>query len=412
MYPAADGVIISSVITCADNDSWKCGSGFGNHVIIRHDRLDQSNPLCTLYGHLKASSVRTGGAVSFDDVIGVVAMLGATHGAHLHRAIGTCPKVWGDRAGGCSIWSAPDTAAVSVIRGSGCARQLSRAANSFERLERRVRETGHPPRPWPHPILGSRCRLSEPTWLPAVRPTQQRHEHVVTRRTQPGPARRGFTPTTVSAAYTSRGSWESGTGRLAPQLPRPPARAPLSRSRSRSPPGPGASGNTSSYWPKESPSLVHNSGSISAGRACQVPSSFMEPPRRRHDSTVGPLPQETGGRSAGYGSRFATSGCTPGRLPALPQSSFIGAYPTRLLDTRPGAATFDNRGQEPAGRTGFSDKGGGGWKTWGTGGSGDRGAEHHSHRNDRRRAYHGVPVRITVPHRQERDITTGQTVAT
>src|SRR4051812_3641160 len=42
---AQSGIIATVNKNCADSGSWGCGGGFGNYVIIRHDRPGVPNPL-------------------------------------------------------------------------------------------------------------------------------------------------------------------------------------------------------------------------------------------------------------------------------------------------------------------------------------------------------------------------------
>jgi hypothetical protein len=102
-----------------------CGHGFGNYVILRHDRAGVSQPLYTLYAHLAAASVTvTRGApiTTIGAPLGKIAMSGHTEGPHTHFAIGTCPTPWStgpaDYDTNCTIWNGPDTTASSVTAGT------------------------------------------------------------------------------------------------------------------------------------------------------------------------------------------------------------------------------------------------------------------------------------------------------
>ena len=114
---AQSGVVSTTFTGCANSGSTGCGHGYGNHVVIRHDRPGVDSPLYTLYGHLNSiQSVGTGQHVTTGQKLGVVAMSGTTTGPHTHFAIGVCADQWW--VASCTIWNGPDTTATAVNRGS------------------------------------------------------------------------------------------------------------------------------------------------------------------------------------------------------------------------------------------------------------------------------------------------------
>ena len=113
---AQSGVVVTVSKACADSNSWGCGGGFGNYVIVRHDRVGVANPLYSLYAHLGSTSipVAVGSAVNTGTRLGSVALSGSTTGPHTHFAIATCGRPWStgpaDYNTNCTIWNGPDTA--------------------------------------------------------------------------------------------------------------------------------------------------------------------------------------------------------------------------------------------------------------------------------------------------------------
>ncbi|MDD4699435.1 MAG: peptidoglycan DD-metalloendopeptidase family protein [Oscillospiraceae bacterium] len=87
---AADGVVINSYNSCSHdypkNGSCGCGGGYGNNVVINHGSKD-GNSYVTLYGHLRATAVRSGQSVKKGQVIGYVGCTGYSTGKHLHFEI-------------------------------------------------------------------------------------------------------------------------------------------------------------------------------------------------------------------------------------------------------------------------------------------------------------------------------------
>ncbi len=119
VYAAQSGVVVTASTGCANSNSWGCGHGFGNYVVIRHHRDGVANPLYTLYAHLNSNlSVSTGQGVSFGTKLGVIALSGSTTGGHTHFAIGTCATPWYTGSGTCTIWNGADTSSATVNQGS------------------------------------------------------------------------------------------------------------------------------------------------------------------------------------------------------------------------------------------------------------------------------------------------------
>jgi murein DD-endopeptidase MepM/ murein hydrolase activator NlpD len=119
VFAAQSGVVVTASTGCANSNSWGCGHGFGNYVVIRHDRTGVSNPLYTLYAHLNSGlSVSTGQGVSLGTKLGVIALSGSTTGGHTHFAIGTCATPWYTGSGTCTIWNGADTSSATVNQGS------------------------------------------------------------------------------------------------------------------------------------------------------------------------------------------------------------------------------------------------------------------------------------------------------
>jgi murein DD-endopeptidase MepM/ murein hydrolase activator NlpD len=123
VYAAQSGVVVMASAGCANSNSWGCGHGFGNYVIIRHDRPSVANPLYTLYGHLNRDnlSVSVNQFVSTGTRLGEIALSGTTTGGHTHFAIGTCstPSSSGpsDYDTNCTVWNGSDTADGTVTKG-------------------------------------------------------------------------------------------------------------------------------------------------------------------------------------------------------------------------------------------------------------------------------------------------------
>lgn len=81
IWAAGGGEITKVINDCADV-SYRCGNGYGNHVVIDH-----GDGLQTLYAHLTYTSVQVGDKVEQGQVIGKMGRSGRVHGAtgiHLH----------------------------------------------------------------------------------------------------------------------------------------------------------------------------------------------------------------------------------------------------------------------------------------------------------------------------------------
>jgi murein DD-endopeptidase MepM/ murein hydrolase activator NlpD len=81
IWASGDGVVVKVVSGCADV-SYRCGGGYGNHVIIDH-----GNGLETLYGHMTYSTVQVGEHVKQGQVIGKMGRSGNVRGRtgiHVH----------------------------------------------------------------------------------------------------------------------------------------------------------------------------------------------------------------------------------------------------------------------------------------------------------------------------------------
>lgn len=81
IWSAGAGTVVKVVSGCADV-SYRCGGGYGNHVIVDH-----GNGLQTLYGHMTYPTVAVGDKVTQGEVIGKMGRSGNVRGAtgiHLH----------------------------------------------------------------------------------------------------------------------------------------------------------------------------------------------------------------------------------------------------------------------------------------------------------------------------------------
>lgn len=117
VYAAQSGVVVTASKGCANSNSWGCGHGFGNYVVVRHDRSGVNNPLYTLYAHLNSNlSVSVNQSVSLGTQVGVIALSGSTTGGHTHFAIGTCATPW-YTGSNCTVWSGADTSNTNVTHG-------------------------------------------------------------------------------------------------------------------------------------------------------------------------------------------------------------------------------------------------------------------------------------------------------
>ena len=75
----AKGEVIRAHTGCALNNSWGCGSGFGNHVYVKHEDGTVSR-----YAHLSAVNVRVGQKVGAGQLLGLLGNSGNSTGPHLH----------------------------------------------------------------------------------------------------------------------------------------------------------------------------------------------------------------------------------------------------------------------------------------------------------------------------------------
>jgi murein DD-endopeptidase MepM/ murein hydrolase activator NlpD len=83
---AASGVVVTSISNCVVGDT-KCGSTFGNYVMIKHDINGQI--YYTYYAHLKQNSVKVkeNDWVEAGTEIGVMGNTGYSFGVHLHMEV-------------------------------------------------------------------------------------------------------------------------------------------------------------------------------------------------------------------------------------------------------------------------------------------------------------------------------------
>jgi murein DD-endopeptidase MepM/ murein hydrolase activator NlpD len=116
VYAARDGVVdwvwrgcenVAPRSTyCGNTSAATAGTGFGNNVIIRHDRVGQA-PMYTLYAHFSKdtipASLAVGQQLSRQTLLGKIGVSGYTDGGHTHFSIGTCA----DMMNSCTIWNGP-----------------------------------------------------------------------------------------------------------------------------------------------------------------------------------------------------------------------------------------------------------------------------------------------------------------
>lgn len=76
---ARAGTVITVVSGCHPTNSWTCGGGFGNYVVIAH-----GDGFATVYAHLSSVAVGSGQQVSAGQTIGAVGNSGRSFGPHLH----------------------------------------------------------------------------------------------------------------------------------------------------------------------------------------------------------------------------------------------------------------------------------------------------------------------------------------
>ena len=78
---SAGGIVLKVVNVCSEGVS-RCGSGYGNHIVIKH-----SNGQSTRYAHLSKTNVSVGQTVSQGEQIGLLGNTGLSTGPHLHFEI-------------------------------------------------------------------------------------------------------------------------------------------------------------------------------------------------------------------------------------------------------------------------------------------------------------------------------------
>lgn len=78
IFAVDDGTVTATQTTCVVGDRL-CGSGWGNHVRIKHP-----NGYSTLYAHLTTLNVNQGQAVKAGQKIGIMGNTGRSDGKHLH----------------------------------------------------------------------------------------------------------------------------------------------------------------------------------------------------------------------------------------------------------------------------------------------------------------------------------------
>jgi len=76
---ARGGTVVTAVGSCHPTNSWTCGGGFGNYVVIAH-----ADGFATVYAHQSTIAVGTGQQVSEGQTIGAVGNSGRSYGPHLH----------------------------------------------------------------------------------------------------------------------------------------------------------------------------------------------------------------------------------------------------------------------------------------------------------------------------------------
>jgi murein DD-endopeptidase MepM/ murein hydrolase activator NlpD len=73
------GVVAAARGGCAASDSWGCGSGFGNFVLLKH-----ADGTCAIHAHLAAIHVAAGQQIARYTQVGTVGSSGSSTGPHLH----------------------------------------------------------------------------------------------------------------------------------------------------------------------------------------------------------------------------------------------------------------------------------------------------------------------------------------
>lgn len=73
------GTVVTLVASCHPTNSWTCGGGFGNYVVVAH-----ADGFATVYAHLSTVAVGAGQVVDAGQVVGAVGNSGRSYGPHLH----------------------------------------------------------------------------------------------------------------------------------------------------------------------------------------------------------------------------------------------------------------------------------------------------------------------------------------
>ncbi|MCC5949939.1 MAG: peptidoglycan DD-metalloendopeptidase family protein [Nitriliruptoraceae bacterium] len=73
------GTVVHVVSSCHPTNSFGCGGGFGNYVLVSH-----RGGMATIYAHLSSVSVGVGSQVASGQTVGAVGNSGSSYGAHLH----------------------------------------------------------------------------------------------------------------------------------------------------------------------------------------------------------------------------------------------------------------------------------------------------------------------------------------
>lgn len=76
------GSVVMTVASCHPTNSWGCGGGFGNYVVVDH-----GDGYATIYAHLSAVHVGVGTVVGNGQSVGAVGNSGSSFGSHLHFEI-------------------------------------------------------------------------------------------------------------------------------------------------------------------------------------------------------------------------------------------------------------------------------------------------------------------------------------
>lgn len=79
---ARGGTVMTAVSGCHPTNSWTCGGGFGNYVVIVH-----ADGFASVYAHQSTVAVGVGATVGEGQTIGAVGNSGRSYGPHLHLEI-------------------------------------------------------------------------------------------------------------------------------------------------------------------------------------------------------------------------------------------------------------------------------------------------------------------------------------